>query len=395
MSIMAVASSSRPPRKKALLIGIKETPDYDTLEHAYRDVVHVRKLITEFYGYAKRDVTVMTDSSHQEDSLKATRENILRQLQLFVEDVQPGDHFFFCFSGHSTQFEAQDDADEQDGLDEAIVACDGEAILDNDLKAILVDRLPAGSTLVAIWDTCHSGTILDLPHYMYGTNDSPKDAESELSRTYIEHSKFVPNDQSWTSRGAGSGGTKPSHRGCEARALSVKHGSRPIARGSLSSPTISSHRSAQSDVSPGPSKVASQISSGLPAASTDNEQRPTKLKKACVLCISACQDDQLAWDDVDTNSSMTDFLIDILKDNKHPSLKQLISRLSQSIDEVSAKRYAEWASNHHRHDSRISLGSESPETSSNIEADDEDPFIPQNIVVSSEEILDMEASLDI
>lgn len=30
----------------------------------------------------------------------------------------------------------------------------------------LVDRLPIGSKLTAVFDSCHSGTLLDLDHYL-------------------------------------------------------------------------------------------------------------------------------------------------------------------------------------------------------------------------------------
>lgn len=35
-----------------------------------------------------------------------------------------------------------------------------------ELRKILVDTLPVGSTLTAVFDSCHSGTLLDLDHYL-------------------------------------------------------------------------------------------------------------------------------------------------------------------------------------------------------------------------------------
>jgi hypothetical protein len=46
-----------------------------------------------------------------------------------------------------------------------LITSDEKNIIDNELKNILVDPLPVGCTLLAILDTCHSGTMLDLPHY--------------------------------------------------------------------------------------------------------------------------------------------------------------------------------------------------------------------------------------
>lgn len=39
-------------------------------------------------------------------------------------------------------------------------------ILDNKLRKLLVDPLPVGAYLTAIFDSCHSGTLLDLDHYL-------------------------------------------------------------------------------------------------------------------------------------------------------------------------------------------------------------------------------------
>ena len=55
-----------------------------------------------------------------------------------------------------------------------------------DLYSLLVSPLPAGATLIAIFDTCHSGTILDLPYYKnYPVNryspPSPKNAVTRAS----------------------------------------------------------------------------------------------------------------------------------------------------------------------------------------------------------------------
>lgn len=46
-----------------------------------------------------------------------------------------------------------------------VITCErGQAIKDNRLRELLVDRLPAGAQLFALFDTCHAGTMLDLPH---------------------------------------------------------------------------------------------------------------------------------------------------------------------------------------------------------------------------------------
>ncbi|KAI0278409.1 caspase domain-containing protein [Russula aff. rugulosa BPL654] len=91
---------------------------------------------------------------------------MIRELKQLVSGAAPGDKFTFLYSGHSDQQTSFDDIEEEeDGMDEVIVTCDLGRIIDNELKIILVNDLPVGCSLFAILDTCHSGTMLDLPHY--------------------------------------------------------------------------------------------------------------------------------------------------------------------------------------------------------------------------------------
>ena len=58
---------------------------------------------------------------------------------------------------------------EDDGLNETILPADWETagmIVDDDLHDMLVRGLPEGSRFTCIFDSCHSGTALDLP-YVY------------------------------------------------------------------------------------------------------------------------------------------------------------------------------------------------------------------------------------
>ncbi|CAG8652475.1 14733_t:CDS:2, partial [Gigaspora rosea] len=76
------------------------------------------------------------------------------------------------------------DGDEADGYDETIMPLDfktnGE-IIDDEMHNILVDGLPAGCRLTVVFDSCHSGTVLDLP-YVYSTHGKVK--ESKLSSSF-------------------------------------------------------------------------------------------------------------------------------------------------------------------------------------------------------------------
>ncbi|KAJ7864903.1 hypothetical protein B0H13DRAFT_1081945 [Mycena leptocephala] len=54
---------------------------------------------------------------------------------------------------------------EEDGMDECLIALDGEEIVDNELHCCLVSPLPSGVRLVTVLETTHSSSLLDLQHY--------------------------------------------------------------------------------------------------------------------------------------------------------------------------------------------------------------------------------------
>jgi len=93
----------------------------------------------------------------------------MRALRWLVDGTSAGDSLVFHFSGHGVQ-KLDRDGDEADGYDEALCPVDfedprgGGVILDDEINAAVVRPLGKGVKLHAIVDTCHSGTILDLPY---------------------------------------------------------------------------------------------------------------------------------------------------------------------------------------------------------------------------------------
>lgn len=88
--------------------------------------------------------------------------------------------FFFHFSGHGGRVK-DIHGDEDDGYDETIYPVDfatfeGESgqIVDDTIHDLLVRPLCEGCRLTCIFDSCHSGTALDLP-FVYSTKGVIKD----------------------------------------------------------------------------------------------------------------------------------------------------------------------------------------------------------------------------
>ncbi|KAF7325403.1 Metacaspase type II [Mycena venus] len=149
---------------KALLVGIRGSvgADYPELKGSHKDVEEVQELLKDCYGYCDPDITILVDDGVH---VQPTRNNILKAIRDLVKDAKAGDHFCFHYCGHSMQIPNRSGT-EEDGLDECLIPSDGveKHIVDNELNAALVLPLPAGCQLVAVLDTCHSGSLLDLRH---------------------------------------------------------------------------------------------------------------------------------------------------------------------------------------------------------------------------------------
>ncbi|KAK0505646.1 peptidase C14, caspase domain-containing protein [Armillaria luteobubalina] len=154
--------TQEPPRKRALLIGIRKAPvdKGAPLVGPHDDVVGMRKLLIAKYKYKAENIVTLMDNGGPTE-LQPTRNNILHHITRLVHEPKDGDRFFFHYSGHGTQTENMDGS-EEDGLDESM---DGEIIKDDELRECLIDSLPATCYLTAVLDACHSASLLDLEHF--------------------------------------------------------------------------------------------------------------------------------------------------------------------------------------------------------------------------------------
>ncbi|KAI9245021.1 caspase domain-containing protein [Sporodiniella umbellata] len=165
-------------KKRALLIGINYIGTKSQLNGCINDVQNIKEFLSS-YNFEEKDMVTLTDDQ-EESKFKPTRNNIIAAMEWLVHDAEPNDSFFFHYSGHGGRV-ADMHSDEDDGHDETIYPLDYEQyegdsgqIRDDDLHAILVRPLPKGCRLTAIFDSCHSGTVLDLP-YVYSTKGQIKE----------------------------------------------------------------------------------------------------------------------------------------------------------------------------------------------------------------------------
>jgi hypothetical protein len=96
-----------------------------------------------------------------------TREVIIDALTNAVKKSVSGDSLFVYWAGHGGRVRDKT-GDERDGKDECIVPIDcldepEKWIRDDQLNTILVGGLAEGVRLRVVLDTCHAGSMLDLP----------------------------------------------------------------------------------------------------------------------------------------------------------------------------------------------------------------------------------------
>ncbi|KAM0237799.1 hypothetical protein ACHAP5_008923 [Fusarium lateritium] len=167
-------------RRKALLIGINYFNQNGELRGCVNDVHNVSAFLVERYGYKREDMVILTDDQSNPVMIP-TRENIIRAMGWLVSNAQPNDALFLHYSGHGGQVEDVD-GDEDDGYDECIYPVDhteAGPIVDDEIHYRVVKPLGQGVRLTAIFDSCHSATVMDLP-YVYSTKGVLK--EPNLAR---------------------------------------------------------------------------------------------------------------------------------------------------------------------------------------------------------------------
>lgn len=180
--------------KKALLIGINYFGSKNQLNGCINDAKNVKQfLLTQ--GFSEDDIVLLSDDQTMARGVP-TKQNIIDGMRWLVKDSRPSSSLWFSYSGHGVQLEDKN-GDEDDGFDEAICPLDFETaglLSDDEMHDILVTPLRQGVRLTALFDSCHSGTALDLP-YMYSTKgllkepNFLKNAGEDLMSTFNAYTK--------------------------------------------------------------------------------------------------------------------------------------------------------------------------------------------------------------
>ena len=161
-------------KQTALLVGVNYLGTSNELYGCINDTKNMQDLLKNKYNFT--NVTLLNDETPD----KPTKQNILTGLQTLLSNTNSGDTAFFMFSGHGT-CTIDLNNDENDGRDELIMPIDAisiaTCIIDDELNKLVRDTLKPGAKLVALFDSCFSGTVLDL-RYTYGYPDNMKELET-------------------------------------------------------------------------------------------------------------------------------------------------------------------------------------------------------------------------
>jgi hypothetical protein len=140
----------------ALLIGINYIGTNNELYGCINDTSSINSLISN-YNFKK--ISILTDNTVK----KPNRNNILTEFNNLLINSQSGDVLLLFYSGHGSYILDKNN-NEKTGYDQLIVPCDLNEIVDDELKKIIQTNLKKDVTLIAFFDCCHSGSILDLKY---------------------------------------------------------------------------------------------------------------------------------------------------------------------------------------------------------------------------------------
>lgn len=160
-SILSYAQTNR-----ALLVLIDTYPQKSGWEdiHATNDSLIIIPMLFK-QGYLKKDIKILSNE-------KATKKDIIQYLSNIYKESVKGDYLYIHFSCHGQQM-IDDNGDETDGLDEALIPYDAKRryakgvyegenhLRDDELEKHLEQlrqKIAKNGHITVVLDACHSGT---------------------------------------------------------------------------------------------------------------------------------------------------------------------------------------------------------------------------------------------
>jgi len=173
--------------KRALLIGINYVGQEGELSGCHNDVNNMKHYLKVVEGFQESEMMILMDDNIHTNP---TRDNIMKSFQKLAESSKPGDSCFLHYSGHGGKIRDTNN-DEDDKFDETLVPVDYNTagqIRDDDLFKSLVQIIPQGVLLTCIMDSCHSGSVLDLPYkYVADGRQTDMTLDGKFDMTHLQN----------------------------------------------------------------------------------------------------------------------------------------------------------------------------------------------------------------
>ncbi|KAG0697595.1 caspase domain-containing protein [Suillus ampliporus] len=343
-----MATSTNVGHKKALLIAVQsvDIKGFLPLHHAHEDAESLKRLLIDKFNYPEANVVLMKHDTELPRGLWPSRKNILEQITKMVTGASANDQFFFYYSGHGNQVTCKHHT-ETDGKDEVIYAYTGRYIIDNvrppypsvmnfrlvmrsqKLRKVLVEPLPRGSKLFALWDSCHSETILDLDHHKCNklfSGDAVRTRRMSFTGRFfpepVSKPRSLPSSQPLPPRG------RAGNPSLTLNSVFI----RP------QSPTHSWLSHMFVDTSPSPLRRVLSPVSWFKCTGDCQKMKPEEQEEAYVVSLSACRDSEYAYDDNETHGTVTKFFIECVSQDPKPSLFTLLNHIKDRVDQLNKKR---------------------------------------------------------
>lgn len=286
--------------------------------------------------------TISTRTAHTTTTIETST------LGLSEEDAIEAD--LLKFVTHFSSSDSPEEEEEEDGYDEYIIPLDAirigpemkvvdeKTILDDILRQCLVLPLRPQARLVAIFDCCHSTTLLDLKHHRcHRIGTWPSRFRRFCRRFFVEpYVRFVlplkslvlrkfeprrgsedtdnnkkPEDATEATHSKPDLKSRPHGRFCGLKTLGKKTSTGKPASSPLP-------RQSSFNIVINPRKRCSGLCARMDLSSLDRQH---------VVCVSACKDSQMGVENK-AGESMTEAIIDLLKENPRPTLRQLMQAVN-------------------------------------------------------------------
>lgn len=184
-----LVSTSKRGTKRALLIAAhyQDEADEDVwLASCHADLRRMRHHLIHVEGFEKKNLLILMDDDRH---VEPTKFLILDALEKLCRISKPGDSIFLYFSGHGGTLINEQEYDEEGVMHELLAPGDFRdkgvgPLVDDELFASFVSRVPEGVHAMAVIDTCHppssqsgKASAIDLPYVCSAGEDDVRESE--------------------------------------------------------------------------------------------------------------------------------------------------------------------------------------------------------------------------